>query len=429
MSGVAVVGASAAGLSVVETLRLEGFDGRITLVGEERELPYDRPPLSKEILAGTWPEERARLCDASTLAGYDVDLRLGTRATGVDPIARKVELADGSAVSYDELVVATGVRPRRLPGSEAISGVHVLRTLADARALRSTLAGGPRLVIVGAGFLGAEVAAVASSAGAQVTMVSDLQAPLSDVLGADLGALLLDVHRQRGVRVLAGTRVREVLAAGGRVRGVRLADGSVLGADVVLIAIGSLPNVEWLAGSGIAVGDGVLCDCNCQAAPGVWAAGDVASWVHRTLGRRLRLEHRTNAAEQGVAVAENILSGEPPKPFAPVPYIWSDQYDLKLQIYGVPRGADSFVIAEGSLEARRFVAFYGRGGVVCATVGVNMARALRDARAVVAAAPPWASVARVALGRGSGRPGRRDRRTAEVSPTRSSSCLSRKSPA
>jgi 3-phenylpropionate/trans-cinnamate dioxygenase ferredoxin reductase subunit len=276
------------------------------------------------------------------------------------------------------------------------------------------------------------VASVASSAGAQVTLVSDLQAPLSDVLGADLGALLLDVHRRRGVRVLAGTRVSEVLAAGGRVTGVRLADGSVLDADVVLIAIGSLPNVEWLAGSGIAVGDGVLCDRSCQAAPGVWAAGDVASWMHGTLGTRLRLEHRTNAAEQGIAVAENILSGERPRPFVPVPYIWSDQYDPKLQIYGTPSGADSFVIAEGSLEARRLVAFYGRGGVVSGAVAINMARAVRDARAVVAAAPPWSTVApgvAQVLGRGSGRPGRRDRRTAAASPTRSSSCLSRKSPA
>ena len=390
--GVAVVGASAAGLSVVEALRRNGFDGRITLVGEEPELPYDRPPLSKEVLSGAWPEERVRLRDESTLAGYDVDLRLGMRATALDPIARKLELADGTAVSYDELVVATGVRPRRLPGSEGIAGVHVLRTLADARRLRSTLAGSPRLVIVGAGFLGAEVASVASATGAEVTMVSDLQAPLSDVLGADLSALLLGAHREHGVRVLTGTGVRGVLATGGRVTGVLLADGTRLDADAVLIAIGSLPNVEWLAGSGILAPDGVLCDRNCQAAPGVWAAGDVASWVHGTLGRRMRLEHRTNAAEQAVAVADNILSGAHPAPFAPVPYIWSDQYDLKIQIYGTPRGADRFVIAEGDLEARRLVALYGRDGVVCAAVGINMARSLRTARAAVAAATPWSAV-------------------------------------
>jgi 3-phenylpropionate/trans-cinnamate dioxygenase ferredoxin reductase subunit len=389
---VAVVGASAAGLSVVETLRRKGFDGRITLVGEETELPYDRPPLSKQLLSGAWPEERVRLRDEEALAGYDLDLRLGIRATGVDPVARTVALSDGTAVSYDDLVVATGVRPRRLPGAEGIAGVHVLRTLADARALRAALAGGPRVVIVGAGFLGAEVASVAGAAGARVTMVSDLQAPLSDVLGADLGALLRGVHHEHHVRVVTGTRVCDVLAAGGRVRGVRLADGAVLDADVVLIAIGALPNVEWLAGSGIPVADGVLCDRTCRAAPGVWAAGDVASWVHGTLGTRLRLEHRTNAAEQGMAVADNILSGERPAPFAPVPYIWSDQYDLKIQIYGTPRGADSFAIAAGDLEARRLVAYYGRGGVVCAAVGINMAREARAARAVVAAATPWSEV-------------------------------------
>jgi 3-phenylpropionate/trans-cinnamate dioxygenase ferredoxin reductase subunit len=389
---VAVVGASAAGLSVVEALRRKGFDGRITLVGEETELPYDRPPLSKDVLSGAWPEERARLRDESTLASYGLDLRLGMRATGVDPIAQKVELADGTAVSYDELVVATGVRPRRLPGSEGISGVHVLRTLADARLLRATLVDRPRLVIVGAGFLGAEVASVASAAGAHVTMVSDLEAPLCDVLGADLGALLLSAHRQHGVRVVTGTLVRDVLAADGRVTGVRLADGSELAADVVLIAIGSLPNVEWLAGSGIPIGNGVLCDRNCQAAPGVWAAGDVASWMHGTLGRRLRLEHRTNAAEQGIAVADNILAGASPTPFAPLPYIWSDQFDLKIQIYGTPRAADSLIIAEGSLEDRKLVAYYGRDGVVCAAVGINMARPLRAARAVVAAATPWSAL-------------------------------------
>ncbi|MCW2686884.1 MAG: fprC, partial [Mycobacterium sp.] len=231
---VTVVGAAAAGLSVVESLRNQGFDGRITLIGEEPELPYDRPPLSKEILSGRWPDERVTLRDASILAGYGLDLRLGTRATGVDPVARKVELSSGEEVSYDELVVATGVRPRHLPGVEGISGVHVLRTLADARVLRSRLVGKPRLVIVGAGFLGAEVASVATALGAEVTLVSDLAAPLSDVLGADLGALLRGVHREHGVRVLTGTQVREVVKADGQVTGVRLADGRVLDADAVL---------------------------------------------------------------------------------------------------------------------------------------------------------------------------------------------------
>jgi NADPH-dependent 2,4-dienoyl-CoA reductase/sulfur reductase-like enzyme len=386
-SRVVVAGASAAGLSVAETLRREGFDGSITMIGDEDAVPYDRPPLSKEILSGRWPEERVWLRDESAIAGLELDLRLGVRAVGVDPVARTVQLADRSAVSYDELVIATGVRPRRLPGTDGVPGVHVLRTLDDARALRATLAEKPRLVIVGAGFLGAEVAAVARQAGADVTLVSDLPAPLSDVLGPDLGRLLIDTHREHGVEVVTGVLVQEVLVHGGRAAGVRLADGRIVEADAVLVSIGSVPNVEWLAGSGIEFGNGVLCDQFCHAGPGVWAAGDVASWLHPELGERLRIEHRTNAAEQGMAVARNILGD--PKPFAPVPYIWSDQYDRKIQIYGLPRGADRFAVTEGSVADRKLVALYGKNQVVRAAVGINMIRPVRAARAHVATRTAW----------------------------------------
>ncbi|HVV08102.1 NAD(P)/FAD-dependent oxidoreductase [Amycolatopsis sp.] len=386
-SRVVVAGASAAGLSVAETLRREGFDGRITLLGEESLPPYDRPPLSKEILSGTWPDERVWLRDEATIAGLGLDLRLGARAVGADAAARSVTLADGSAIGYDELVIATGVRPRRLPGTDGVAGVHVLRTLDDARGLRDALAAKPRLVIVGAGFLGAEVASVARTAGASVTLVSDLEAPLSDVLGPDLGELLIGLHRERGVEIITGTLVQEVLSAGGHANGVRLADGRVIEADAVLVSIGSVPNVDWLAGSGIETGNGVLCDEFCQAGPGVWAAGDVASWVHPGLGERIRIEHRTNAAEQGMAVARNILGAA--KPFAPVPYIWSDQYDRKIQIYGLPRGADTFAVTEGSLADRKLVALYGKNDVVRAAVGVNMVRPARLARALVASPTAW----------------------------------------
>ena len=393
-----VVGASAAGLSTVEALRRQGCGGRVTLIGDEPHPPYDRPPLSKEILSGAWSADRVWLRDSATMAGLDVDLRLGVAATAVDPVFRRVMLADGSDVSYDDLVIATGVRPRRLPGVEGIAGVHVLRTLADAIALRGELAAQPRLVIVGAGFLGAEVAAVASQAGAAVTLVSDLAAPLSDVLGVDLGALLMGLHAEHGVRIRTGVMVREVLAVGGRAAGVRLAGGEVVEADTVLLSIGCVPNVDWLTGSGIEIGNGVLCDQYCQAGPGVWAAGDVASWQHPGYGERLRVEHRTNASEQGIAVARNILSSGNPTPFAPVPYVWSNQYDCKIQIHGLLKGADRFAMRTGSLAERKLVALYGKNDLVRAAVGINMVRPLREARALVAAPTPWDSIHPVTQG-------------------------------
>jgi len=397
-ASVVIAGASAAGLSTAETLRRQGFDGRITLIGEEEHPPYDRPPLSKEILSGSWPDERVWLRDDAALTALDLDLRLGVRAESLDTGAKVVRLSDASLVSYDELVVATGVRPRRLPGTGAVAGVHVLRTLADATALRAALAGSPRLVIVGAGFLGAEVASVARRAGTDVTLVSDIEAPLSDVLGSELGELLIGVHRDHGVRLVTGARVEEVLVSGGRAHGVRLAGGRTVEADAVLVSIGSVPNVEWLAGSGVEVGNGVLCDQYCQAGPGVWAAGDVASWHHPGLGERIRIEHRTNAAEQGMAVARNILAGEHRAPFSPVPYIWSDQYDLKIQIHGLPRGADTFAVTGGSLADRKLVALYGKDARVRAAVGINMIRPLRAARAFVATPTPWEAATAVKEG-------------------------------
>jgi NADPH-dependent 2,4-dienoyl-CoA reductase/sulfur reductase-like enzyme len=391
---VVVVGASAAGLSVAEALRRADFTGPITLVGEEPHVPYDRPPLSKHVLSGEWSPERTRLRDEQTVAALQLDLRLGVRAVGVDAAQRVVHLSDGDHLDYGDLVVATGVRPRRLPGTDGVAGVHVLRTLADAAALRTELAARPRLVVVGAGFLGAEAAAVAAQAGADVTLVSDLAAPLADVLGPDLGELLIGVHREHGVRVETGALVEEVLVGSGRARGVRLADGRVLDADAVLVAIGSVPNTEWLAGSGVPIGNGVLCDETCRAAPGVWAAGDIASWPHPSLGERIRVEHRTNAAEQGMAVARNLLAaraGLTPVPFAPVPYVWSDQYDLKIQIYGTPRGHETARIISGSLAERELVTLYGKDRVVRAAVGINMVRPVRAARALVASAAPWDS--------------------------------------
>ncbi|WP_243794852.1 NAD(P)/FAD-dependent oxidoreductase [Saccharopolyspora gloriosae] len=386
---VAVVGASAAGLGAAEALRRGGFDGAVTLVGAEPHLPYDRPPLSKQLLSGAWEADRLRLRSDEAIDDLDLDLRLGTTASALDPGARKLSLHSGEIVGYDELVIATGVRPRRLPGTEDVAGVHVLRTLDDALALREALAGHPRLVVVGGGFMGAEAASAARELGAEVTLVTDTAMPLADVLGEELGGVLTATHRDHGVRIEAGVLVGEVLAERGRVTGVRLSDERTLPADLVLVAIGAIPNVEWLAGSGVPVGNGVECDETCSAGPGVWAAGDVASWPHPDLGRRIRIEHRTNATEQGMAVARNLLADDGGSAFAPVPYIWSDQYDRKIQIYGRPQGADRVCVVEGSLTERRLVALYGRQGRVCAVVGINMARAARGFRPLVAERRPW----------------------------------------
>jgi NADPH-dependent 2,4-dienoyl-CoA reductase/sulfur reductase-like enzyme len=387
---VVVVGASAAGLACAEGLRRMGFHGSLTLVGDEAHLPYDRPPLSKQLLSGAWGQERLRLRSAEELIPLDLDLRLGSPAVALDPKVREVVLGDGTPVGYDTLVVATGVRPRRLPGTEGIAGVHVLRTLEDALAVRAVLAAGRSLVVVGGGFIGAEVAAVARELGCEVTLVTDQQVPLADAVGTEVGAMLADLHRDHGVNIVTGTAVEGVLAENGRVTGIRLADGGTIAATAVLVGIGTRPNIEWLAGSGLPLGNGIECDATLYAGDAVWAAGDVASWPEPVSGERRRIEHRTNAAEQALAIARNILA--PPgeaRALTTVPYVWSDQYDRKIQIYGRSRGADQVRIIDGNLAERRFTALYGREGRVVAALGINLVRPLRALRRLVADRTPW----------------------------------------
>jgi NADPH-dependent 2,4-dienoyl-CoA reductase/sulfur reductase-like enzyme len=379
---IVVVGASAAGLAAVETLRREGYDGTITLVGEERELPYDRPPLSKQLLAAEWQADRLALRTSADLTALDLDLRLGVAATGLELTARTVRLADGSEVPYDGLVIATGVRPRRLPGA----GAHVLRTLDDALTLRERLSPGRRLVVVGAGFLGAEAAAVAWRLGVRVTLLEPAAVPLAHAVGTEVGQLLARAHVDRGVDLRCGVTVTEVTE-----EGVRLAGGEVVEADEVLVAVGSLPNTEWLEGSGLALGDGVVCDEYCEAAENVYAAGDVARWDNPLFGTSMRVEHRTNAAEQGMAAARNLLAvPEARKPFAPVPYFWSDQYDMKVQAYGFLRGHEEVAVVEGDLAQRRFVAAYRTGNRVSGALAIGMPpRVVRQWRQTVATGAAW----------------------------------------
>ncbi|WP_030619763.1 NAD(P)/FAD-dependent oxidoreductase [Streptomyces fulvoviolaceus] len=386
MKRIVVVGASAAGLAAAETLRREGYDGTLTLVGDEPLAPYDRPPLSKQLLAAEWEPEKLALRTSDDLAKLDLDLRLGVAATGLSLADGAVELADGSTLSYDGLVIATGVRPRRLPGE----GGHVLRTLDDALRLRDRLTPGRRLVVVGAGFLGAEAAAVAWRLGCEVTLLEPAPVPLAHAVGTDVGEVLTRAHLEQGVKLRCGVTVAEVTE-----EGVRLAEGELVEADEVLIAIGSLPNTAWLDGSGLTVGDGVVCDEYCEAAPGVYAAGDVARWYNPLFGTSMRIEHRTNAAEQGMAAARNLLNPEARKPFAPVPYFWSDQYDMKVQAYGYLRGHDEVAVVEGDLAERRFVAAYRTGDRLTGALAVGVPpKEIRRWRQAIATGASWAEAVR-----------------------------------
>ncbi|MBV1938485.1 FAD-dependent oxidoreductase [Streptomyces sp. BV286] len=382
MKRIVVVGASAAGLAAAETLRREGYDGTLTLIGDEPHAPYDRPPLSKQILASEWHPDRLALRPPDDLAALDLELRLGTAATGLDPGGRAVLLADGTRVPYDGLVVATGVRPRRLPGD---GSAHVLRTLDDALALRAGLGAGRRLVVVGAGFLGAEAAAVARRLGTEVTLLEPAPVPLAHAVGDEVGRVLAAAHLDHGVDLRTGVRVAAVTEGG-----VRLVGGELVEGDQVLVAVGSLPNTEWLAGSGLTVDDGLVCDQYCEAAPGVYAAGDVARWYNPLFGTPMRVEHRTNAAEQGMAAARNLLHPQARKPFAPVPYFWSEQYGLKVQAFGRLRGHDEVAVVEGDLDERRFTVAYRTGDRLTGVLALGMPpKALRGRRQAIAARSPW----------------------------------------
>ncbi|GAC1316888.1 MAG: FAD-dependent oxidoreductase [Acidimicrobiales bacterium] len=361
MQRVTIVGGSLAGLRAAQALRTEGFDGTIRIVGAEDHLPVDRPPLSKQVLAGSWDVERAALRGVDDAAA---DWILGRRAMALDVAARSVTLDDGTVVDGDGVIIASGATPRRLPASVAppgLAGVHTLRTLADCMALRADLLGGGQLVVIGAGFIGAEVASSARSLGLAVTVLEALPIPLERVLGPQLGKRCGQLQRDNGVDLRCGVAVDGLRSAAGRVTGVAMADGTVVDADVVVVGIGVVPEVAWLEGSGLTLGDGVVCDSRCRAAEGVVAAGDVARWYHEGYGFDVRVEHWTNASEQGAAAARALLHGDAAPPYRPTPYFWSDQHGTKIQFVGHSRAGDRVEIVEGSPEEGRFVASYSRG--------------------------------------------------------------------
>ena len=379
---VTIVGASLAGLNAGEALRREGFDGHVTLIGAENHLPYDRPPLSKQVLAGDWEPERAVLTDPEELEDDGIEARLGVRATALDLDARELTLHTGETVEFDGLVIATGARCRTMPGTEGIGGVHVLRSLDDCLALRADFEAMPqRVVVVGAGFIGAEVAATARGRGLDVTMVEALPTPLSRVLGDEMGEVCAEVHRDHGVDLRTAVGVESV-SGDSRVERVTLSDGSTIDADVVVVGIGVIPNTEWLDGSGLEVDDGVVCDASCLAADRVTAAGDVARWPNELFGETMRVEHWDNAAQQGAHAARRLLDAAV-GPFTPVPWFWSDQYDRKIQLAGRVRGDDEVRVVTGSVDERRFAAIYGRAGRIVGVLGFNRPRHVMRYRALI----------------------------------------------
>jgi 3-phenylpropionate/trans-cinnamate dioxygenase ferredoxin reductase subunit len=377
MQTIVVVGGSLAGLRGAEALRRFGYGGRLVFVGEESHRPYDRPPLSKEILRGDREPEQIGLAKPESFDALELDLRLGRRAEALDTAARTVRLDDGEEIGFDGLLIATGASPRRLPGTPDLAGIHVLRTLDDSLAIRAALERGPRVAVVGAGFIGAEVAASCRARGLEVTLIETLPLPLANAVGKEIGEVIAAIHRDNGVDLRLSARVAG-FEGGERVERVRLDDGSTVAADLVVVGIGVAPATGWLESSGLALDDGVVCDETCATAvEGIVAAGDVARWHNPLFGESMRTEHWTNAVEQANAATERLLKGaDAVEPFAPVPFVWSDQYDRKIQSAGHFGPEDEVRIVHGSLEERRFVALHGRGGRLVGAVAMNRVREL-----------------------------------------------------
>jgi 3-phenylpropionate/trans-cinnamate dioxygenase ferredoxin reductase subunit len=368
-----IVGASLAGAKAAQALREEGYQGPVTLVGEETERPYERPPLSKDYLQGASPREKVFVHHKTWYAEHDVDLRLGVTATGLDLQAGRVLTSDGASVRYDSLLIATGSRPRRLalPGSD-LNGVFYLRRLDDSDRIKAAFAGAPRVVIVGAGWIGLETAAAARVAGMSVTVLEQADAPLARILGARMSAGFSQLHRDNGVDLRCGVTISELTGTNGHVTGVRLGDGTVIEADLVLVGVGIRPQTGLAETAGLAVGNGITVDEHLRTSdPAVYAGGDVADAFHPLFGHRLRVEHWANARRQGAVAARSMLGQD--AVYARLPYFFTDQYDLGMEYTGyVDPAAVEDVVVRGDLPGRRFVAFWLADGRVRAGMSVNI---------------------------------------------------------
>ena len=389
---VVVVGAGVAGIRATETLRQHGYDGALTIVGAERHGPYHRPPLSKKLLSS-----QVHRAGIDMAPQFDTDARMlrGATAAWLDMSARTVQVRDDGqnlSLSFDGLVIASGARPRTWPGGPTPDGVLLLRTVDDCLAIRERLGSRPRIAVVGGGFIGSEVAATCRLMGLDVVLIEKAASPLLAAVGKELAPRWAELHRQHGVDLRVGVGV-DGFVGNGHVEGVRLTDGSQVPADVVIVGLGVSPATDWLKGSGLRLDDGVVCDATgaAEGAHNVVAAGDVARWWHPLYERHLRTEHWDDAGRQGAAAARTLLAGpDRAEAFDTVPYFWSDQYDVKVQMIGTPSDYDAVEIIEGNADGWEFVAAYGRGGRTIAVLGTipNRVHAYRDAISDRADFPP-----------------------------------------
>jgi 3-phenylpropionate/trans-cinnamate dioxygenase ferredoxin reductase component len=384
--GIVIVGGGLAAARTAEQLRRSEYTGPVTILSDEDHLPYDRPPLSKEVLRSETDD--VTLKPAEFYEENEITVLLGKGARSIDVAAQTVTLSDGSELGYDELVIATGLVPKRIPSFPNIEGIHVLRSIDESLALRQQAASARHAVVVGAGFIGCEVAASLRGLGVDVVLVEPQPSPLASVLGEEIGSLVARLHRAEGVDVRCGVGVAEVRGTE-KVEKVVLGDGTELDADLVVVGIGSHPATEWLDGTGIDVDNGVVCDDSGRSsAPHVWAIGDVASWRHN-LGHQVRVEHWSNVADQARALVPALLGQDAPAAVS-VPYFWSDQYDVKIQCLGEPEAGDVVHIVED--DGRKFLAYYERDGVVAGVVGGGMPGKVMKSRAKIAAGAPIADV-------------------------------------
>ena len=384
-----IVGASLAGAKAAETLRSEGFGGRVILLGSETERPYERPPLSKGYLLGTEEKSVIYVHEEGWYAEHDVDLRLGVTATSVDPAGRTVTTGDGESTGYDRLLLATGASPRRLtiPGADR-EGVLYLRTVGDSERLAAAFRGGGRVVTVGAGWIGLETTAAAREAGCEVTVIEPEPTALYRALGSELGEMFADLHREHGVQFRFGESVSEIRGPAGRAGEVITSSGAAVPADIVVVGVGAVPSTGLAAEAGLEVANGVVADAALRTSgEGIYAAGDVASSYHPLLGRRVRVEHWANALNSGPAAARSMLGQD--VTYDPVPYFYSDQYDLGMETAGLPEpGTYDEVLYRGDRPGREFIAFWLRDGAVVAGMNVNVWDVSDDIQALIRSARP-----------------------------------------